>query len=190
MGAAGASVASTGALSPGASPIDAPPLPDNPPPAPPWDDPPVPPSVKLPPAPAPPSGPTPAGCAGAAHRAAVSKAGRIHRGRRAETQAGGMGDSRRRRELTGQAAHPPAVIVWPDRRGKVPRMSTPGRPILFAAFLAAACAAGARPRGDSPAPTAAAPTARLFPGEDAFLGDLRHLTSGGEDAEADRSFDG
>ena len=55
---------------------------------------------------------------------------------------------------------------------------------LFTCVFLAGCA------GPRPAPTRAAPPARLFPEETAFLSDLRQLTFGGENAEAYWSFDG
>ena len=56
---------------------------------------------------------------------------------------------------------------------------------LVCSLLLAACA-GAKPAPTSPA----APPARLYPEESAFLSDLRQLTFGGENAEAYWSFDG
>lgn len=61
--------------------------------------------------------------------------------------------------------------------------------VSLAAVMFTACTAvGTRPRADV-AP-GEAPVARLYPGEGAYLAELRQLTFGGENAEAYWSFDG
>ena len=64
--------------------------------------------------------------------------------------------------------------------------------MVLLAGLIGACAAGPRrPEAiPAPAPPSASPAPSLFPGEGAFLADLRQLTFGGENAEAYWSLDG